>query len=173
MRGAYCGAVGVVGPPDTDVRARFSVVIRTVLVDRGRHRLSYGTIGGITWSSDPTAEYAELFTKAGVLRSRHEDFQLLETMLHRPGHGLRSVDAHLDRMADSARYFGIPFDPATARAVLANRTQGVGEARIRLRCSHDGTLAVDIAHPSAMPDRPVRLAVDPVPVDTTSCWSRH
>ncbi|WP_083661395.1 aminodeoxychorismate synthase component I [Actinophytocola xanthii] len=66
-RGIYCGSVGVVAPPGTPVRARFNVAIRTVLVDRATGLATYGTGGGVTWDSDPTAEYAELLAKAEVL----------------------------------------------------------------------------------------------------------
>ncbi len=172
-RGVYCGAVGVVGPPDAEIRARFSVAIRTVLLDREQRRLSYGTGGGITWSSQPVAEFAELRAKARVLDARYADFHLLETLRHRPDRGLRNLDAHLARMADSARYFGFPFDPASARAVLDDRLRGVGEARVRLRCHRGGALGVDVEPPPAPLGRAVRLAVDPEPIDTASCWSRH
>jgi para-aminobenzoate synthetase/4-amino-4-deoxychorismate lyase len=66
-RGVYCGAVGMVAPPDAPFRARFNVAIRTVLIDRSTDTGTYGTGGGITWGSDPDAEYAELRVKAEVL----------------------------------------------------------------------------------------------------------
>jgi para-aminobenzoate synthetase/4-amino-4-deoxychorismate lyase len=65
-RGVYCGAVGVVAPEGC---ARFSVAIRTVLVDRDASIAVYGSGGGITWDSRPAAEYAELQVKAAVLGS--------------------------------------------------------------------------------------------------------
>jgi para-aminobenzoate synthetase/4-amino-4-deoxychorismate lyase len=67
-RGVYCGAVGYLGPASH--RARFNVAIRTVVVDTHRERASYGTGGGITWSSRPAAEYTEMLTKAAVLHRR-------------------------------------------------------------------------------------------------------
>jgi para-aminobenzoate synthetase/4-amino-4-deoxychorismate lyase len=66
-RGVYCGAIGVVGPPDSGVRARFSVPIRTAVVHRATGRAVYGAGGGIVWDSDPAAERAELLAKAAVL----------------------------------------------------------------------------------------------------------
>src|SRR5262249_9425340 len=66
-RGVYCGAVGVVGPPDAPVRARFNVAIRTVVIDRSTGTAVYGTGGAVTWASDPASEYAELLTKASLL----------------------------------------------------------------------------------------------------------
>ncbi|WP_433622133.1 aminodeoxychorismate synthase component I [Nocardia sp. CA-120079] len=66
-RGVYCGAVGMVAPLGNAFRARFNVAIRTVLVDRVTGVATYGTGGGITWDSEPAAEYAELQTKAEIL----------------------------------------------------------------------------------------------------------
>ncbi|WP_190813975.1 aminodeoxychorismate synthase component I [Saccharopolyspora pogona] len=77
-RGAYCGAVGVVAPVGSRVRARFNVAIRTLVADRDRGRATYGTGGGITWDSRADAEYAELQPKAAVLAAS-------------PGSGLRQA----------------------------------------------------------------------------------
>lgn len=68
-RGVYCGAIGWIAPPSEQVSARFGVAIRTAVVDAGSGAVSYGTGSGITWSSDPAAEHAEVLTKTAVLRS--------------------------------------------------------------------------------------------------------
>jgi aminodeoxychorismate synthase component I len=69
-RGIYCGAVGVLAPPHAPFQARFNVAIRTACVDRATGMAVYGTGGGITWSSDPAAEYRELLAKTRVLPTR-------------------------------------------------------------------------------------------------------
>ncbi|WP_433566734.1 chorismate-binding protein [Nocardia sp. CA-151230] len=66
-RGVYCGAIGMVAPPGAPFGARFGVAIRTVVIDRNHDTATYGTGGGITWSSDPAAEYAELQAKTALL----------------------------------------------------------------------------------------------------------
>jgi para-aminobenzoate synthetase/4-amino-4-deoxychorismate lyase len=66
-RGVYCGAVGLVAPPGAPFRARFSVAIRTAVVDRATGSAVYGAGGAITWGSDPAAERAELLAKAAIL----------------------------------------------------------------------------------------------------------
>jgi para-aminobenzoate synthetase/4-amino-4-deoxychorismate lyase len=68
-RGVYCGAIGLVGPPDAPVRARFSVAIRTAVVDTATGEAVYGTGGGVTWSSEAAAEHDEVLTKTAVLGS--------------------------------------------------------------------------------------------------------
>jgi para-aminobenzoate synthetase/4-amino-4-deoxychorismate lyase len=70
-RGIYCGAIGMLAPAGSDFRARFSVAIRTVVVDREQGTATYGTGGGITWGSHAADEYAELLTKTRVLNEQH------------------------------------------------------------------------------------------------------
>jgi para-aminobenzoate synthetase component 1 len=50
-------------------RARLAVGIRTFFTDssRGRPELRFGTGAGITWASDPDAEWAETELKAARL----------------------------------------------------------------------------------------------------------
>lgn len=71
-RGVYCGAVGLVAPPGSGTPTRFTVPIRTLLVDRASGTGVYGTGGGITWDSRADDEYDELLVKARVLPSHPE-----------------------------------------------------------------------------------------------------
>ena len=67
-RGPYCGAVGWVDA-DRD-EAELAVGIRTFWAERttdGRRVLRFGTGAGITWGSDPDAEWAETELKAARL----------------------------------------------------------------------------------------------------------
>jgi para-aminobenzoate synthetase/4-amino-4-deoxychorismate lyase len=66
-RGVYCGAIGWVAPPSEPVRARFSVAIRTAVIDRVLSTATYGAGGGITWGSKPDDEWAEVLTKTAIL----------------------------------------------------------------------------------------------------------
>ncbi len=73
-RGVYCGAIGWVAPhdrasSDQAVRARFSVAIRTALIDRHTGAAVYGSGGGITWSSRSDQEYDEMLAKTAILSS--------------------------------------------------------------------------------------------------------
>jgi para-aminobenzoate synthetase component 1 len=62
-RGAYCGALGWV---DADTRtADLAVAIRTFA--RADGMLTFGTGAGITWGSDPEAEWQETELKAAHL----------------------------------------------------------------------------------------------------------
>ena len=171
-RGVYCGAVGVVGPPDTAVRARFNVAIRTAVVDRDSGTAEYGTGSGITWSSEPSAEHDEVIAKTAVLHRRPRPFELIETMRHEPERGLRNRDRHLRRMADSAAHLGFDFDHESVLGELRAQLAGVGAARVRLRLSRDGKVGVDLA-PLPVGTGPVTLALDHEPVDSASPWLCH
>ncbi len=172
-RGVYCGAIGMVGPPGADVRAQFSVGIRTVVIDRAAGTAVYGTGGAITWSSDPAAEHAEVLAKAAVLDRPAEEFELLETMHHDPGSGLRNRDRHLRRLADSAEYLDFHFDVAAANAALDSGLAGAGAARVRLRLSRHGVMTVQRSSASPPRGRPIMLTVDDEPVDSASRWLYH
>ncbi|HEY7590899.1 MAG TPA: aminodeoxychorismate synthase component I [Candidatus Limnocylindrales bacterium] len=58
-RGPYTGAIGWIGP---DGAMATSIAIRTLVADGGRLTLHVG--GGITWRSDPAAEWDETVAKA-------------------------------------------------------------------------------------------------------------
>ena len=67
-----------------------------------------GVGGGIVWDSTAEDEYAECKLKAGVLRQKRPFFSLLESLLWEPKDGYLLLDHHLDRLRDSAQYFGYP-----------------------------------------------------------------
>lgn len=188
-RGAYCGAVGWLAPPGEPVTARFSVAIRTAVVtpaaggtNEGR-TVEYGTGSGVTWDSRAGAEHREALAKAAVLGRRAEPFGLLETLAHvpgaHPGAGLRDVERHLARLAASAAFCHLRFDPSDARAALdrAVRAAGGGALRVRLELRPDGALSVTTAPlpgTGAPSSSPVVLAVDATPrVRSTDWWPRH
>ncbi|MET7481351.1 chorismate-binding protein [Streptomyces sp. NPDC005648] len=64
-RGPYCGGVGWV---DADLgTAELAVGIRTFWIDRAEGVMRFGTGAGITWGSDPEAEWRETELKAARL----------------------------------------------------------------------------------------------------------
>jgi para-aminobenzoate synthetase/4-amino-4-deoxychorismate lyase len=172
-RGVYCGAIGFIAPPDARRRARFSVAIRTAVVDRATGRSEYGSGGGIVWDSEPQAEYAELVAKARVLGAVPGDFTLLETMLALPGRVAR-WPRHRTRLLASADYFGFDVDGAAVDRAVHDAATGVGvPSRMRLSVTRRGaiTVALDVLDPA--PVAPVRVELDATPVDTGDPWLFH
>lgn len=112
-RGIYTGSIGYVAPQG---RSQFNVAIRTVVVDSVAHTAEYGVGGGIVWDSEAADEYAECQAKAAILVRPPQTFDLLETMLWDPVlEGVYLLDAHVNRLVDSAKYFGVP---VSAQALL-------------------------------------------------------
>jgi para-aminobenzoate synthetase/4-amino-4-deoxychorismate lyase len=172
-RGVYCGAIGVLAPHGVEPRAQFSVAIRTVVADRATGNAVYGTGGAITWASDPDVELAEVHTKAAILHKHYRDFHLFETMAHVPGEGVRHLQRHLNRLQSSAQYFCFAFDAGRARAEVAAVTEHAGAARVRLILRRCGEVSVELGLLPPPSVQPVRLAVDPEPVDSTQRWLYH
>ncbi len=173
-RGVYCGAIGMVAPPGAaPFDARFSVAIRTALLDRRSGTAIFGTGGGITWSSEPAGEYREMRAKTRVLDERPADFHLIETMRLDASGNLVSGEAHLARTADSAAYFGFRFDPDDADRTLRRAVAGAGPSLVRLRAHRDGRLEVELEPLPAPPAAPVRLELDSEPVESADRWLYH
>lgn len=104
-RKIYTGTIGYLSPGR---EAKFSVAIRTALIDREQQQAEYGVGGGIVWDSNSTDEYEEALLKAGVLVAQPQIFSLLETFLWTPEAGFFLGEKHIERMLDSADYFDIP-----------------------------------------------------------------
>lgn len=170
-RGVYTGAIGWLAP---DRRARFSVAIRTAVVDRGAGRLSYGTGGGIVWDSKPEAEYRECADKARVLTGQRPDFALLETLCWEPGRGFELVEQHLDRLCDSGDYFGIVVDREAAQARLEHAVGGdlLLPLRVRLVVSRAGVIEVTTETLRQLAE-PLSLELAAAPVDSGDPFLLH
>ena len=136
-RGVYCGAIGYAGPE----QSCFNVPIRTVELHGDRGRMGIGS--GIVADSDPEAEWFECQLKGDFLTRSRSEFQLIETILWRPGDGFFLLNYHLDRLTDSARYFHFTFDQELfglklQEAVAVSKEQ----QRVRLLLYRDGRIEV-------------------------------
>jgi para-aminobenzoate synthetase/4-amino-4-deoxychorismate lyase len=139
-RGIYTGAIGRIGPGRS---ACFNVAIRTVHIDRERRTAEYGTGGGIVWDSVAEDEYEEARTKALVVTSPPPEFALLETLRWSPREGYVLLERHLDRLFDSAAYFGRRVDRDLLMRQLEAAVRGKRRVqRVRLLVTRDGTLDV-------------------------------
>ncbi len=173
-RGVYTGAIGFIAPPDVPgPRASFSVAIRTVVLDGESGEAEYGVGSGITYGSDPTAEYREAESKTQILSYGRSDFELLETLRWNPVSGWYWRDEHIYRLERSAQYFGVPLDLAMMQDRLDAAVGGTNELRVRLLVDRSGGVRVTV-EPLVLEDLPsVAIAVDPVPVDVASPFLYH
>ena len=171
-RGLYTGAIGHVTPGGA---AWFNVAIRTVFVDKARRRAVYGVGGGVVWDSEPEQEYEECLLKARVLTARRPPFELLETLLWEPETGYFLLRRHLERMRNSARYFGYAVDTERIAENLLKRAGGFAAQphRVRVLAAADGSRRIEPAVFTPAPGRTWRVALAPGPVDASDCFLYH
>lgn len=144
-RGIYTGAIGVVSPE----RAVFSVAIRTAMIDLRRQSIEMGVGSGILYEADPQREYQECVLKGRFLTDQSPEFKLLETILWTPGSGFSRLPLHLDRLADSARYFLFDLNLEQVMQSLSRAHDDLtggrgGDARVRLLVSRYGSVEIEI-----------------------------
>ncbi|WP_310103067.1 aminodeoxychorismate synthase component I [Sphingomonas sp. BE138] len=170
-RGAYTGAIGRI---DADGSAAFNVAIRTLTIDHGADHATIGIGGGIVADSRVEDEWDEAMAKAVFLAGAQHRFDLLETMAFDPDEGLLHIDRHIERLRTSAAILGFTFDRHDARNELQAATFRLRKpARVRLMASQTGRIAIEVAARPPAPDRPLRVAVAPLPVGERDWRLRH
>ncbi len=187
-RGVYTGAIGFFSRE----RTVFNVAIRTLELKNDCGTMGVGS--GIVIDSNAAQEYDECTLKAefltgsacrnslgGILSDR---FLLIETMLW--DHGFPLLELHLDRLTDSADYFGIECDRAAVKAAIAEYarrfTDGAPRKVRLLMHSHgggdgwDGTgphIADEILSPAADRATSGRVSISPHRNDPADRWLYH
>ncbi len=173
-RGIYCGAIGLLEPSPQGVRARFSVAIRTAVVDERGGAARFGSGGGVVADSRPETEYREMVLKSEVLRAvPTRPFRLLETFRYVPGRPSDHLARHLARLTSSAALFGFPIRPDLETWVARRLAKIDYEARVRLLLSRNGGLELLAAAAPTPRSTPVRLAIDAEPVCSESTMLFH
>jgi para-aminobenzoate synthetase/4-amino-4-deoxychorismate lyase len=162
-RGIYCGAIGHFAP---DGSARFNVAIRTLTIRDGAGELGIG--GAVVRDSRSRSEYDECLLKARYYESARRPLELIETLRWSPLEGFVRLDAHLNRMARSARFFGIPFD--RDRLVLPD--DGAEARRVRITLNEAGAFACTTAPFGKSPAR-WSYAISPKHVPSGDLLARH
>jgi len=175
-RDIYTGAIGFIGP---DRQAKFSVAIRTALVNKKTNDAVYGIGGGIVWDSEPAEEYRECLDKARILSTTHidsRDFELLETLLWTPEDGFFLLDKHLQRIRSSALYFDFECDLVMIESELLRlaRRMPPQRHRVRLLLQRDGRLQIaeSLLRASAS-DQPNRLVISRDAIDKNDPFIYH
>ena len=168
-RGIYTGSIGHIRPGGD---FRLNVAIRTIELTSGhRGRLHVGS--GIVADSSPLSEYRECWAKARFLTDLKPDFLLFETLLWENG-GLMRLAAHLERLRESARFFGFKYGESAIHEAIGRATRTIGKERrrIRLMLNWDGTTEVQV---HALPVLPAQLtfAIAAETTESTDPLLRH
>ncbi|HVU21944.1 MAG TPA: aminodeoxychorismate synthase component I [Rhizomicrobium sp.] len=162
-RGIYCGAIGHLAP---DGSARFNVAIRTLTICNGNGELGIG--GAVVRDSRGGSEYDECLLKARYYDSACRPLELIETLRWSPDEGFVRLDAHLDRMARSAKVFGIRFD--SERLVLPGG--GAENLRVRIALNEQGEFSCTTAPLGNSPKR-WTYVISPKRVQSGDLLARH
>ena len=141
-RGVYTGAIGFFSRRSTV----FNVAIRTLELEGDRGKMGVGS--GIVIDSDAAEEYRECLLKAefltGSASGLPERFSLVETMLWDGGYPL--LELHMDRLMDSAAYFGFECVRGAVKAALmehARAFEGEQKRRVRLLVDSEGRMNIE------------------------------
>ena len=136
-RGIYTGCIGVLKPNRS---MRFSVAIRTLVLDTDTRSASYGIGGGIVWDSAPLSEWQESLDKSKLLNGVSP--MLLETMKYDPRDGVVLLDRHINRLVAAASTHAYPLNPTQAKE-LVQRFSATEKRKLRLRADRSGRLSLE------------------------------
>ncbi len=169
-RGIYTGAIGFFSRQESV----FNVAIRTLSLQDAKATMGVGS--GIVIDSDPASEFRECQLKAEFLTRSAEPFSLIETMLWDGYYPL--LDLHLDRLDDSAGYFGFPCDRAAVRAALLAAGSALTDKprRVRLLLDSDGSPHIDsqlLPHPPDEGSGRAQVCISPQRTDPADCFLFH
>jgi para-aminobenzoate synthetase/4-amino-4-deoxychorismate lyase len=169
-RGVYTGAIGRI---DASGDAAFNVAIRTLAIGP-EARASIGLGSGIVADSEAAAEWRECLAKGGFVAAACPPFDLLETMLFDPFEGMMELERHLLRLKRSAQALGFVFNRHDLRNDLQAATFRLREAaRVRLRASRTGRVAIEVRPLPAPPVEPIAVPVVTLPVDPSDYRLAH
>jgi para-aminobenzoate synthetase/4-amino-4-deoxychorismate lyase len=168
-RNVYCGTIGYLTPSGTGV---FNVPIRTVFIDRSNGRAECGVGGGITAGSSVDGEYAEAVAKAKFLNYGAKKFDLLESMLLEEGQFFL-LEQHLNRLRDSADFFGFSFDEADIRRRLVTFASETprGPWKVRLTLARNGETA--LGREAIMTVKHSKIAIAKTEIDIQTSFVFH
>ena len=166
-RGAYTGTIGLLKPGGDCV---FNVAIRTVVVDTESNQATFGVGGGVTIDSTAEREYEECLVKSRFLHTSPVEFQLIESMLLEDGEYFL-LARHLERLKNSATYFGFAFPEGEIKAAL-NQIAATGSFKVRLDLWKDGQIRTQITQIENA-DLIKHIALASSPVDSSDRFLYH
>ncbi|MFM6312193.1 MAG: chorismate-binding protein, partial [Dolichospermum sp.] len=171
-RRIYTGCIGFISPQG---QAQFNVAIRTVLIDKENKQAEYGVGGGIVWDSVSSDEYQECQIKAQVLTLNQPDFSLLETILWQPQNGYFVLNYHLQRLEDSANYFGFKVNINHVKNQLDQLTQSFANQDYKLRLLLDSQGEIIYQTMPLLPNNQefVKLGMCCTPIDSSNIFLYH
>lgn len=155
-RGVYTGAIGYLGPSGHGI---FNIPIRTVVLHGDQGELGIGS--GIVYDSCPEEEYKEVNAKARFFVDSHPEFELIETLLWKDG--FIHQKEHLDRLKESAQYFGFFMEEESVYEFMENYANDFSPGqryRVRILLNRFGRItgsSEKINSPTEICHKPVKI----------------
>jgi para-aminobenzoate synthetase/4-amino-4-deoxychorismate lyase len=170
-RGVYCGAIGYVSPGREAV---FGVSIRTAVIESATGNAEIGIGSGITWDSIAEKEFLECCSKSAFMTRDSRAFQLIET-LRFDQEGYLLLERHLQRLEESARYFGFIFDIPNIRVRLTEMGRTLsGTRKVRLLLDSDGSVTLETQQIEEKPSAPPgKIILSQHQVDSSDTFLYH
>lgn len=165
-RGVYTGAIGILRPGGDCI---FNVAIRTVVIDTQTGVATFGVGGGVTIDSTAAGEYEECLVKSRFLENKPVEFELFESMLAEDGE-IFLLERHIERLRNSAAYFGFEFKEEDARTLLAHIPSP--KAKLRLTLQKDGRFKTETS-PIIDHLGPKRVSLATTPVNSSDRFLFH
>lgn len=166
-RGIYTGAIGYI-EPNGDFQ--FNVAIRTLVADK-KGKYIYGLGSGVLADSDPIAEHKEIWLKSKFIKKLNSDFYIFETMYFKDGI-LRNINQHLERLKQSANYFGFYFNLTNIESVLSTLASETKEQRCKLILYYDGHIEIQLTE-LHMDTNPKIVSISKTKVDSQDIFLQH
>ncbi|MEN9866514.1 MAG: aminodeoxychorismate synthase component [Pseudomonadota bacterium] len=181
-RGLYTGAIGWFDAAQAGHQVNdfcLSVPIRTLSLQApdpsGLRAGVMGVGAGIVYDSDTAEELRECQLKASFLTGLQPTFELFETMYATRAQGCRHQQAHLQRLAQSAQYFGFNFDLTRLETLLAqtcSKLAGDCAHRVKLILSADGSARCETGILAEI-SQPVRIRLAQRNMPNHNLFLRH
>lgn len=165
-RGIYTGTIGFLFPGGDCL---FNVAIRTVVIDIQTSAATFGVGGGVTIDSTAAGEYDECLVKSRFLQTKPVDFDLFESMLVEDGK-IFLLDKHLERLRNSAAYFGFNFKEEALYKSLPHIP--VKKAKLKLTLRKDGNFTTQVSSVSDL-SQPRLITLASTPVDSSDRFLFH
>ena len=163
-RGAYTGAIGFLKPGGDCI---FNVAIRTVVIDTETGVATFGVGGGVTIDSTAEREYEECLVKSRFLHATPVEFQLFESLLLEDGEYFL-LERHLERLRDSAEFFGFVFNEDEIRSALERIA---ANGKVRLTLWKDGRIETQVS--AIEPSEVRRVTLASAPIDSSDHFLFH
>ncbi|TAK90798.1 MAG: aminodeoxychorismate synthase component I [Burkholderiaceae bacterium] len=169
-RNIYTGSIGFIHGTQT----QFNVAIRTVAIEKKTGHAEYGIGSGIIWDSDLADEYQECLHKAAVLKQARPTFELLESLLWTPDEGIFLAAQHLQRLQQSAQYFGWSINASEIEQRIAHAVANLPrqQHKLRLLLRASGEITLEAAPLTHLPT-PYTLTLAPQPIDESNVFLYH